>query len=135
MSILIYCLVPGHHLYTIGQRARLGGHSQPYCVTCKDPHTNTVTVVEGTSHPALYTLSFITLRPHWITCKSRDLVGQSDGIECLMRHRHQHSLVPCTVNLRSVCLCVHVITCTNKLRVFSTLILCIATEDMVFLLL
>ena len=101
-SVDTVSLSPGHQLYTIGQRARLGGHHKPYCVVGKDPMNNVVTVVEGTTHPALYTYSFTTLQPHWITCMSRDIFKHSHdsenfSLECLVRPRHQHRLEPCTV--------------------------------------
>ena len=35
----------GQHLYTVGQRARIGGQPQPYFVAGKDAAENTVTVV------------------------------------------------------------------------------------------
>lgn len=35
----------GQHLFTIGQRARIGGQPHPLFVAGKDPATNTVTVV------------------------------------------------------------------------------------------
>ena len=37
----------GHHLFTIGQRARIGGHPVAWFVVGKDPVRNTVIVVCG----------------------------------------------------------------------------------------
>ena len=37
----------GHHFYTIGQRARLGGHHVPYFVVGKENETNTILVVRN----------------------------------------------------------------------------------------
>ena len=60
-------LPSGHQLYTIGQRAKIGGKEKRLFVSAKDPVSNEVTVVEGTDHPALFSHSFTTLTPHWIT--------------------------------------------------------------------
>ena len=108
-------LIAGHHLYTIGQRARIGGCLRPYFVVAKNSTDNTVTVAEGPTHPALYTHCFTTSQPHWITCtphdivqklhdvsdKSHDVIGHStSSIKCLMRLRHQQPLVPCSIYRR-----------------------------------
>lgn len=100
-------------MYTIGQRARIGGREKRLFVSAKDPRTNEVTVVEGTDHSALFSLSFTTLTPHWITqdpftgsCdpgeKSCDLAEQSRDdhvtkLDCTMRFCHLQPLMRCTV--------------------------------------
>ena len=53
MTLCLCCLVPacvcvllpGHHFFTIGQRARLEGMANPWFVAAKDPKSNTITVV------------------------------------------------------------------------------------------
>ena len=35
----------GHHFFTIGQRAKLGGRANAWFVAGKDPQNNTITVV------------------------------------------------------------------------------------------
>lgn len=41
------CLISslGHHFFTIGQRAKLGGKANAWFVASKDPQNNTITVV------------------------------------------------------------------------------------------
>ena len=44
------CLVSlslGHHFFTIGQRAKLGGRANAWFVAGKDPQNNTITVVRS----------------------------------------------------------------------------------------
>ena len=98
-------LLTGHHYYTIGQRARIGGRKCRYFVCGKDAAANVVTVAEGSDHPALYTHSFTTLPPHWISHdpfrKSCDLAVRNCSpigmLNCTMRFRHQQPLGTCTV--------------------------------------
>ena len=101
----------GHHYYTIGQRARIGGRKCRYFVCGKDAAANVVTVAEGSDHPALYTHSFTTLPPHWISCdpfkKSSDLAAKNCSPigmrNCMMRFRHQQPLGTCTVQQIDKC--------------------------------
>lgn len=86
----MYMCPVGHYFYTIGQRARLAGHALPYYVVLKCPQTNTVTVVQGPTHPALYTCSFLAGPPNWIH-ESHDLRHQSK--QCLLRTNHQDQLI------------------------------------------
>lgn len=99
-------LTSGHHLYTIGQRARIGGREKRLFVSAKDPGSNEVTVAEGTDHPALFSHSFTTLAPHWITqdpfTGSCDQGEKSRGdhvtaVNCMMRYTHLQPLMRCTV--------------------------------------
>lgn len=85
----------GHHFYTPGQRAGLAGHSLPYYVVAKCPKTNSVTVVMGPAHPALYTHSFLATSPHWI-CESHDL-----PLRCLVRTNHQEQMARAELALTS----------------------------------
>ena len=96
----------GHHMYTIGQGARLGGKKSKLFVSDKDPAGNVVTVVEGSDHPALYSHSFSTTVPHWI-CQdpftdSHDPAERScdshlTTVKCMMRYCHLQPLRVCTV--------------------------------------
>lgn len=43
--VCVCVLCPGHHFFTIGQRARLEGMANPWFVAAKDPKSNTITVV------------------------------------------------------------------------------------------
>ena len=97
--LAVYLSSSGHHFFTIGQRARIGGHHIAYFVANKDHHSNTVIVVEGSIHPALYTHSFTTSQPHWITESSPDPLHNSyeQTLECLVRTRHQQPLMKCTI--------------------------------------
>ena len=76
-----------------------------------------MTVAEGSNHPALYTHSFTTLVPHWISHdpfrESCDLAAEEEictpdrnhihtpdrySMKCAMRYRHQQPLRTCTIH-------------------------------------
>ena len=57
----------GLHQWTIGQRTRLKRGSDPYFIIAKDPSTNVIQVASEIDHPALYSDSFFTKNPHWIS--------------------------------------------------------------------
>lgn len=64
-------IVGQHHgawNYTIGQRKGLGigGAGEAWFVADKNVENNTVTVVQGENHPALYTENVIAISPTWI---------------------------------------------------------------------
>ena len=47
-QVLLKCALassPGHHYYTVGQKACIGGQPHAWFVARKDPLANTVTVV------------------------------------------------------------------------------------------
>jgi len=87
----------GHHdgmcFYTIGQRKGLGlgGPGGPWFVARKDIETNTVFVVEGEEHPALYANGLICHELTWITgeitfplkCRAKIRYRQKDQ-DCLV---------------------------------------------------
>ena len=58
LSHLTGCI--GHHFFTIGQRARVGGQPAPYFVACKDSESSTVTVV--CRSPLIQNVCFQVLR-------------------------------------------------------------------------
>lgn len=59
--------------YTIGQRQGLnlggikGAEELPWFVVSKEIETNTLTVVQGTSHPMLYSIGLLCSNPDWIS--------------------------------------------------------------------
>lgn len=83
----------GMCFYTIGQRKGLGlgGPGGPWFVADKCPETNTVFVVEGENHPALYADELYADELTWIStdfefplrCKAKIRYRQSDQ-ECLI---------------------------------------------------
>ena len=93
----------GHHLYTIGQRARIGGLSEAYYVVDKENDTNKVLLVrgrymcysllylnqaKGKDHPALYTHGFTTAVPSWIAGTPPPALLHEGELTCLLRYRH-----------------------------------------------
>ena len=62
---------PGQCYYTVGQRKGLGlgGPGGPWFVAKKDASSNTVFVVEGENHPALYSNTLFALEIDWIMDK------------------------------------------------------------------
>lgn len=78
----------GQCFYTVGQRKGLGlgGPGGPWFVAKKDVETNTVYVVEGENHPALYANDLIATESTWITenvelplrCKAKIRYRQPD---------------------------------------------------------
>ena len=94
----------GHHLYTIGQRARIGGLSEAYYVVDKENNSNKVLLVrgpgymcysllylnqaKGRDHPALYTHRFTTAVPSWIAGTPPPALLHEGELTCLLRYRH-----------------------------------------------
>ncbi|CAG0913938.1 unnamed protein product [Notodromas monacha] len=88
----------GVHLWTIGQRCRIGGLPEPFFVVDKNPATQDILVVPGENHPALYTLSLFLEKPHWIHSPPRKL---HDCVECAICSRYGHPSVGCYVSTAS----------------------------------
>ncbi|XP_072027599.1 mitochondrial tRNA-specific 2-thiouridylase 1-like [Amphiura filiformis] len=88
----------GHFLYTIGQRAKLGGLTQAWFVVDKNPNTNDVFVAPNSKHPALYCESLVTGPVHWIHQPPRKLL-QDQMMDCGFRFQHSDPLVDCTLTL------------------------------------
>ena len=71
--------------YTIGQRQGLGiggrsnSDSEPWYVVAKDVTDNTLTVVQGKQHPALYNTRLRASQWHWITEHPPTLPWQGHG--------------------------------------------------------
>lgn len=90
----------GVHLWTIGQRTLIGGLSKAYFVAARDPATQTISVVQGTNHPALFSDSMVTEPLHWIHQSLPDLRAGST-VQCQFRFQHTHPLIDCLVSMNS----------------------------------
>lgn len=86
----------GYFMYTIGQRARIGGGSLAYFVSYKDISSGDVFVCSGSHHPSLYSRSIIIDNPHWINGIPESL-STSHSFECSFRFMHREPLVNCTL--------------------------------------
>lgn len=89
----------GWFLYTLGQRAKMGGLREPWYVVEKDSATGDVFVAPRTDHPALYRDLLRTNRVHWIAEEPPAALVRDKMMECHFRFRHQMALVPCVLTL------------------------------------
>ncbi|XP_011703709.1 PREDICTED: mitochondrial tRNA-specific 2-thiouridylase 1 isoform X2 [Wasmannia auropunctata] len=87
----------GIHKRTIGQGCKIAGCLKPYFVFSKDQKSNTITVVGGTTHPALYSDFLITREIHWINKEPHELKLNNGVLNCNFRFQHRNPLVPCKV--------------------------------------
>ncbi|XP_015185768.1 PREDICTED: mitochondrial tRNA-specific 2-thiouridylase 1 isoform X1 [Polistes dominula] len=87
----------GIHHWTIGQRCRISGLTDPYFVFQKNLQTNIITVVKGTNHPALYTDLLMTKNPHWIAGEPPELTNSERIFICDFRFQHRKPLTVCNV--------------------------------------
>ncbi|EPY87026.1 mitochondrial tRNA-specific 2-thiouridylase 1 [Camelus ferus] len=90
---------PGWFLYTLGQRAKIGGLREPWYVVEKDGTKGDVLVAPRTDHPALYRDLLRTGRVHWIAEEPPAALVRDKMMECHFRFRHQMALVPCVLTL------------------------------------
>lgn len=90
----------GVQYWTIGQRTHIGGKSIAYFVAGRDAATQTITVVKGTNHPALFSDSLLTEPMHWI---HHPVSGLKPGhsVHCQFRFQHTYPLINCSVSLNS----------------------------------
>ncbi|XP_069485333.1 mitochondrial tRNA-specific 2-thiouridylase 1 isoform X2 [Ambystoma mexicanum] len=90
----------GWFLFTLGQRARIGGLRDAWFVVDKDVTSRSVFVAPTRDHPALYRGLLRTDRVHWIADGEppAELVSNK-MMECHFRFQHQMALVPCTLTL------------------------------------
>ncbi len=81
--------------HTIGQRQglKLGGPGGPWYVAAKNMDKNILFVVEGESHPALYSTGLIAKNLHWING------DQPSRLACSARIRHRQPVQDCTVEI------------------------------------
>ncbi|XP_032738657.1 mitochondrial tRNA-specific 2-thiouridylase 1 isoform X2 [Lontra canadensis] len=89
----------GWFLYTLGQRAKIGGLREPWYVVEKDSTKGDVFVAPRTDHPALYRDLLRTNRVHWIAEEPPAALVRDKMMECHFRFRHQMALVPCVLTL------------------------------------
>ncbi|XP_057318245.1 mitochondrial tRNA-specific 2-thiouridylase 1 isoform X1 [Microplitis mediator] len=87
----------GIHHWTIGQRCRISGLSKAYFVYRKDVNSNTIYVASGHDHPALYTQTVITSKPHWICEEPPELLNSNGVLHCDFKFQHIENYTPCTV--------------------------------------
>jgi len=85
--------------YTIGQGAKICGMPQRMFAAKKDLETNTIFVVPGADHPALYVdgIRVRDFRWIWADAEPRE-VSQPCGLDVRVRYRHRMTDVPCTVH-------------------------------------
>ncbi len=97
----------GLPFYTIGQRQGLGlggGHGgdqrgdrrdsgKPWYVAGKDPASNTLIVVQGHDHPALYSMSLRADQAHWVAGRPPSL-----PLACRAKTRYRQQDQACTVS-------------------------------------
>ncbi|XP_045408727.1 mitochondrial tRNA-specific 2-thiouridylase 1 isoform X6 [Lemur catta] len=89
----------GWFLYTLGQKAKIGGLREPWYVVEKDGTKGDVFVAPWTDHPALYRDLLRTSRVHWIAEEPPATLVRDKMMECHFRFRHQMALVPCVLTL------------------------------------
>ncbi|XP_033621774.1 mitochondrial tRNA-specific 2-thiouridylase 1 [Fukomys damarensis] len=89
----------GWFLYTLGQRAKIGGLSKPWYVVDKDSTKGDVFLAPGPEHPALYRDLLRTNRVHWIAEEPPAALVRDKMMECHFRFRHQMAIVPCVLTL------------------------------------
>jgi len=88
----------GLAFYTIGQRGGLelgGGSSEPYYISSKDQNTNSITVVKGSKHPALYANSLIAHQCSWIN-STLDKTYLNEPLKAKIRYRQADQV--CTIS-------------------------------------
>ncbi|XP_044136157.1 mitochondrial tRNA-specific 2-thiouridylase 1 isoform X2 [Bufo gargarizans] len=89
----------GWFLFTLGQRARIGGLRDAWFVVDKDVSTGDIFVAPCTDHPALFRELLRTDRMHWISEEPPAELVQNKMMECHFRFQHQMALVPCVLTL------------------------------------
>ncbi|KAM3924454.1 mitochondrial tRNA-specific 2-thiouridylase 1 [Leptodactylus fuscus] len=89
----------GWFLFTLGQRARIGGLRDAWFVVDKDVATGDVFVAPCTDHPALFRDLLRTDRMHWISEEPPAELVHRKMMECHFRFQHQMALVPCVLTL------------------------------------
>nr|ALS04309.1 mitochondrial tRNA-specific 2-thiouridylase 1 [Acartia pacifica] len=90
----------GVHQWTIGQRTKLKLKDQAYFVVSKDATRNVIQVASDPNHPALYSDSFFTLSPHWISGAPDELLSFSSQktLACEFRCQNMAPLTSCHVS-------------------------------------
>ena len=87
--------------YTLGQRRGLGiggqGTGEPWFVADKDLETNTLYVVQGDKHPALYSKSLDASEMNWVSGSAPVQAGESFSCTAKFRYRQPDQDVRVTV--------------------------------------
>ena len=90
----------GVHLWTHGQRVPLDGAESKYYVVAKDAAGKRLTVCRGSDHPALFTETFFTGKPHWVSGRQPDALRHgSKLLECEFRFQNTHPLTNCALTI------------------------------------
>ncbi len=89
--------------YTLGQRQGLGigglahGSNEPWFVAAKNESRNELIVVQGRSHPLLWSDGLIVSAPRWINAEPAELVGGTT-LRCSVKTRYRQPDMPCSVH-------------------------------------
>jgi tRNA-uridine 2-sulfurtransferase len=92
----------GLERYTLGQRSGLGiggrpdAREAPWFVASKDPARNTLIVVQGADHPALFSSGLRAASPHWIAG-----APPAAAFDCTAKIRYRQADVVCRVKVDS----------------------------------
>ncbi|KAI0373073.1 tRNA 5-methylaminomethyl-2-thiouridylate-methyltransferase [Pilatotrama ljubarskyi] len=88
----------GLYTFTIGQNARVKGMPEKMFVARKDKKENTIYVVPGSTHPALFRKSILADKWKWIWGDNPppDIDGRG-GFRAQVQYRHRMFAVPCRV--------------------------------------
>ncbi|KAK7693900.1 hypothetical protein QCA50_003473 [Cerrena zonata] len=88
----------GLHTFTVGQNARIRGLKEKMFVSRKDPRTNEIFVVPGSTHPALMKKTIFARNWRWIWSDSPPSgIDTSEGSRAQLRFRHCMTDALCTV--------------------------------------
>ena len=93
----------GIHKFTLGQRYRIPGQDSKLYVVSKSLDDQVMTVCRGEDHPSLFSETFFTHPPHWISGKGPPRELQSNRhrlLECNYRSQNKMPLLACAVTLR-----------------------------------
>ena len=102
MSIVDETMI-GEHVglfsLTVGQGAKIGGSPHKWFVARKDIDTNTIWCAPK-DHPSLYTDEIRVRDMNWIAGHA-PVDDEKKRFDCMLRIRHQQSLIPCTIFISS----------------------------------
>lgn len=89
----------GVHQWTIGQKTKLRVKDFAYFVSSKDTSSNVIQVCSDSEHPSLYSDSFFTLSPHWISGPPGELSSRAcdKTLQCQFRFQNTAVLTNCHI--------------------------------------
>jgi len=92
----------GVHKYTLGQRIKQAGMAEKMYVVDKNLDNQVISVCAGEHHPALYSETFFTHPPHWISERApRELQNARHRLlECDYRSQNKMPLEKCALTFR-----------------------------------